>query len=199
MIPGAVFIWRYPICMHNERITTPCAVWFDSDTGNGNHYHIIYGLMTHLWHVPMVSPFTLRKCVLKSELKRILNLHPKSVSTAKLKYCPLHYSYMSQHSGYLMHTAFGVYSIHKNITILCMYVHSGKIWQVSWLLVAWLPMLPGHQQPLYWLSMIYRTLLSAHKDFNHLRNQWYKTVRNTFKSYDVCFSQKRGFAWVTPI
>ena len=39
---------------------------------------------------------------------------------------------------------------------------------ISWLLMPWLLMSPGHQQPWYWLGRIGRFLSYLRKDFNHL-------------------------------
>ena len=39
---------------------------------------------------------------------------------------------------------------------------------ISWLLMPWLLMSPGHQQPWYWLYRIYRPFSYLRKDFKHL-------------------------------
>ena len=48
----------------------------------------------------------------------------------------------------------------------------------SWLLMPWLLVSPGHQQPWYWLCRIGRSLSYISKDFNHLCHvnvgQWHE-------------------------
>ena len=39
---------------------------------------------------------------------------------------------------------------------------------ISWLLMSWLLVSPGHQQPWYWLCRMGRSLSFLMKDFNHL-------------------------------
>ena len=49
---------------------------------------------------------------------------------------------------------------------------------ISWLLMPWLLMSPGHQQPWYWLCRIGRFLSYLRKDLNYLRHtnveKWHK-------------------------
>ena len=49
---------------------------------------------------------------------------------------------------------------------------------ISWLLLPWLLMSPGHQQPWYWLCRIGRFWSCLRKDFNYLRlinvEKWHK-------------------------
>ena len=47
--------------------------------------------------------------------------------------------------------------------------HLGLTRSISWLLMPWLLMSPGHQQPCYWLCRIGRFLSYLRKDFNNLR------------------------------
>ena len=45
---------------------------------------------------------------------------------------------------------------------------------ISWLLMPWLLMSPGHQQPWYWLCWIGRFLSYLRKDFNYLRRSMWR-------------------------
>ena len=42
-------------------------------------------------------------------------------------------------------------------------------WSIPWLLMPWLLMLSGHQQPWYWLCWIIRSLSSTKKNFNYMQ------------------------------
>ena len=45
--------------------------------------------------------------------------------------------------------------------------YSGITRSITWLLMPWLPVSPGHQQPWYWTCRINRSLCSVRKDVKH--------------------------------
>ena len=57
-------------------------------------------------------------------------------------------------------------------TALTLYVRGpsylGLSRSISWLLMPWLLTSPGHQQPLYWLCRIGRSLSNSRRNFNYL-------------------------------
>ena len=63
-------------------------------------------------------------------------------------------------------------------TLLVLKAEYSRItWLMPWLLMPWLPVSPGHLQPLYWICRINGTLASVRKVFNYLchsllRNDW---------------------------
>ena len=56
--------------------------------------------------------------------------------------------------------------------------YSGRTRSISWLLMPWLLMSPGHQPSWYWPCKIGRTLASMRSDFNHL---WCVSVKKSYK------------------
>ena len=52
---------------------------------------------------------------------------------------------------------------------------------IPWLLMPWLFVLPGHQQPWYWMCRINGSLSSTRKDFNYLRHirivKWFQYTK----------------------
>ena len=47
---------------------------------------------------------------------------------------------------------------------------------IAWLLMAWLLVSPGHQQPCYWLCEIWQSLSSTRKYFNDLRHLFFQKL-----------------------
>ena len=50
--------------------------------------------------------------------------------------------------------------------------HYGETWSVPWLLMPWLIVASGHQQPWYWVCRINRSLLTTAKDFCAISVCW---------------------------
>ena len=60
---------------------------------------------------------------------------------------------------------------------------------ISWLLMPWLLVSPGHQQPWYWLSKMGKSWYYTRTDFNYL---WYISVEEWHKTYMFMFPQQNS-------
>ena len=65
---------------------------------------------------------------------------------------------------YLRFTIICIHTSKYSPSWLCLVMlkleYCGQTWSISWLLMPWLPVSPGHQQQWYWLCKIYRPLSS---------------------------------------
>ena len=70
----------------------------------------------------------------------------------------------------------------------------GLIRSISWLLMPWLLVSPGHLQPWYWLCRIGRPLSYLRKDFNYLChvifNEWHKMQIYVYVPFEKFSTQR---------
>ena len=76
--------------------------------------------------------------------------------------------------------------------------HLGSAERISWLLIFWLLVLPGHQQPRYWLCYKKKVCMFHEEDFIYLLHlsteKWYKMEIYIYVSRDNCsLTRVKGF------
>ena len=83
--------------------------------------------------------------------------------TGTFKWCHLHWYSMNQTVMVIR------YQIMKSLTLKVWgQSYPSLTWSISWLLMSWLLVSPGHQQPWYWPCKLDRPLSSIRKDFYYL-------------------------------
>ena len=91
--------------------------------------------------------------------------------------------------------------IHDETLLVSEAKYSRITWLMPWLLMPWIPVLPGHLQPLNWICRINGTLASVRKGFNYLCNltvekwlkmQIYSLLLNSLWPGDATFRHNTG-------